>query len=108
VDCPCCGRPFNHAVPAGGLSFPHWGPKKSLIVDRLVEGYPKLVRTQQMVDALYSMERDGGPLDPVNTIRVMIWGLRPKLQPYGWTLSLAHGGWRLERLAAAAQQEENA
>jgi hypothetical protein len=100
--CPCCNRPLEETLPKTGLSFPNWGPLKTIIIAKLVEAYPVPVTMQQLIDALYSSDPNGGPGNPDESIRMMIWQLRTRMRQYGWTISAGkrYGGWRLQRATA--------
>lgn len=106
-SCPCCGQPIDGLGPveAAYRISGHFG--------RIVEAIARFGRSGRPVNAfevaevVYADDPDGGPDDPTNGIRVLIWKRRPQFRAYGWDLEHASGrggGYRIVRYAEEANQ----
>lgn len=82
--CPCCGQPIEGLGPQQAAN--QIGGYFRLIVEAILNlstgGRP--VPAFEIADRIYRDDPDGGPDDPTNTIRVLIWKRRQQYRALGW------------------------
>lgn len=103
MNCPCCGQDIDKTPPVDslkGLLASH-GHISRRIIELLAGAYPRSIAGPRLADLVYENDPDGGPAN--NSMSVVIFHLRKKLEPCGWTIPHANGhGYRLEALAGRA------
>lgn len=109
VICPCCLQPMPaDRAPVDALELAPLSPLQRRIVKALASSYPRRVTMQQLIDACYWDDPEGGPVTAETVIRKMLHEIRKKLPPYGWTIprmnpgpAVGYNAYRLEALEAA-------
>lgn len=86
VHCPACGQPLANHAPHDLLASVQLGYRARLIVECLSKAFPHHVPGPELVDFVYRHDREGGPLYAANVITSCIAEIRPKIEPYGWTI----------------------
>lgn len=87
VICPCCLQPMAAAkAPVDALESVPFSRLEHRIVTAMLESYPRTVNMQNLINACYWDDPNGGPDNPATTVMVTIGRLRKKLPPHGWTI----------------------
>ena len=85
--CPTCGHAIESArMPVEMLPLLNIGGKRREFLDALVRAYPSAVTHNRLVDELYGMDPNGGPLATSTLFNVMSCQLRQIIGPLGWTI----------------------
>lgn len=90
--CPCCNQSVDQPPPVDSLTAvlaPH-GHVSRRILELLSGAYPRAIAGPRLTELVYENDPDGGPEG--NSMQVVIWHLRKKIEPYGWTIPLAQHG----------------
>ena len=106
ILCPCCQRPLEdgQTVPISHLRDIKLSRGHKVIVEALIDAYPRAVGIDHLIDRLYENDADGGPLNPQHVIRQMLSRIRSELPKHGWTVPVNtrgggnYGSYRLEPL----------
>lgn len=91
IPCPCCGSPM--AVPGSLMSLKHVPLPRSerLILDMFIDAFPREVATRSIVNALWGLDPNGGPIDPENNIAVFLSRTNRRLRSLGWRVAAPKG-----------------
>ena len=92
MKCPTCGQTIHAAPDISGLRSVRLSPYEEKMLVILTSIYPMGRSIPYFVDALYSDDPDGGPLQARNVVDKVAHHLRRKLEPYDWTVSRSKGG----------------
>ena len=84
--CPCCDQPVRGLLPVKALKEAHFSPHQRVIVEKLIDAYPRSVARDVMVNHLYQLDPDGGPEDALSTLSVQLTHVRARLRKHGWTV----------------------
>jgi hypothetical protein len=111
VLCPCCRRPLDvgETVDVTHLRDVKMANQHKVLINALVDVYPRSVKMGFLVDRLYADDPDGGPDDPVRLVRSLMTRIRKELPEYGWSVPANsagrgnYGSYRLEPLKDPAQ-----
>lgn len=89
--CPCCNQPVEGVSPHALLDIALTNQEK-IVLEQLINGYPRRVARDHLIDAIYGDRADGGALTAPNVISVLIGKIRKKVEPHGWTIPCSKGG----------------
>jgi hypothetical protein len=109
MKCPTCGHTIHAAPDISGLRSVRLSPSEEKMLVILSTAYPMGRSISYFINALYSDDPDGGPLQARNCIAIFACRLRSKLKPYKWTVSKSKNGtysrgfYRLEKIFQKAQ-----
>lgn len=84
--CPCCGQPMPAPVRVEQLDFLELTPQQRVILKVFLERYPRQVPKAVLINALWGLDPNGGPLSVDNGISVRVHQLNVRLRPYGWAI----------------------
>lgn len=86
--------PTNHTPtkPPFESYYMNFTAQQQSIVDALYEAYPRRLRSQQLIAAMYEHDIDGGALFAANVLRIQISKIRQKLAGTGWSVPSAMRG----------------
>lgn len=87
AQCPCCGQDMPGQTPIDALRDVELSPTAQVIIEALVEAYPRGLTRQALVRRVYGLKPSGGPLTAENVVSVTLARTRPRLAPLGWTVS---------------------
>lgn len=90
--CPLCGSVLEAADPHYVLRETAFGPVAQRIVDRLLQSFGRWVYSEQLLQAAYGDDPNGGPDSGNNALRPNITHLRAKLKPLGYEIEFANRG----------------
>lgn len=96
MKCPCCGgRLAQHKNPSVVLALLPMGKVQRRIVDKLARQFGAYVRRDELLDAAYFDDPNGGPDDSM--MRVHIHRLAAKMAKTPLTIKsrMGLGGWRM-------------
>lgn len=104
--CPTCGQELpTGLVPVEALAEAVLTTQQEKIVAELIRAYPRSVRTNLLIDALWGADPNGGPEKARYVVHVQISHIRKAIGHHGWTISKQiagagnkNGRYRLERL----------
>lgn len=98
----------DHMLPLSGLLEVPLSHMDRTIVEILSRSYPRAISSTVLTDMVYAEDPDGGPDYAKNSLQVTVCRLRPKLEPYGWTIPRnatgSPGQYRLQMLHAGRHQ----
>jgi len=86
ILCPCCGQTMSERASVDDLSNARLSNQQRRIVNELIRVFPKDVTIEQLADACYWDDIDGGPENSALVLRTVIHKLRKSLPKYGWTI----------------------
>jgi predicted transcriptional regulator with HTH domain len=92
MECPTCGHTIHAAPDIYGLRSVRLSPSEAKMLEILSDIYPMGRSISYFVEALYSHDPNGGPLQPRSVVAIFAHRLRQKLKPYNWTVSKSKGG----------------
>lgn len=95
VPCPCCGSPM--AVPASLVALVHvpLPPIERTILNLFAAAYPRRVSTRAVINALWGLDPNGGPVSAENNISVRLVHINRVLVPLGWRIWAPTGNGRM-------------
>lgn len=106
IACPVCEREMDGPPDVKALGYAQLAPQERTVLNALIKAYPRAIRIESIISALYGNDPNGGPDDPNQVIRVRIMQLRRLLPHYGWNIPKSgagrghYGEYRLEKLRA--------
>ena len=92
MKCPTCDQTIHVAPDISGLRSVRLSPSEEKMLVIMSDTYPMGRSIPYFVNALYSDDPDGGPLQAKNVVAIFAHRLRRKLKPYNWTVSRGKGG----------------
>lgn len=96
MKCPCCGGNVSGYSPELAIDSIGLGPSEKPIARLLTKRFGQYVNTSELIGALYSGVKDGGPETARNVVNVLVHNIRKKYKPYGITIE--KGGWNTRRM----------
>lgn len=106
--CPCCRQPLPADLPPPASVVEHLpisGHQRAML-DALARRFGQVVRTDALAAEIWG-DSAGGPLDARQQISVMAYQVRPRIRPYGLTLTGMYGvggGYRLAWMDSAMRK----
>lgn len=86
TECPICGAEISAALSPESLKSISFGKTASRTILTLINSYPKPLTMEEIVNAVYWSDPNGGPLNAETVIRLTLPKIRKKLKPMGWTI----------------------
>lgn len=91
--CPTCHQSLpDHEIPVEMLAEFDFTPMEKVVLHALAAAYPKSLKTDQLIIALYGDDIDGGPVTADKIVHQFIYNLRRRLPKYGWQMPKQGGG----------------
>jgi DNA-binding response OmpR family regulator len=99
MKCPCCGQPVETVRnPATVLALLPLSPQRRRLLDKLANRFGQFVTRQDLVNAIYADDVNGGPETADNHVSVMVHQLRKLMRDTPLLIDAnvgGHGGYRL-------------
>lgn len=103
VSCPCCGADMPSPVPLRALVFAPLTHSQRNVLEALISAHPRPSTKDALINAVWGLDPNGGPLDPLNVIAVHCHRINKAILPFGWRIqgdpgAGSSGGRRLYRV----------
>lgn len=89
--CPTCGHALDK-VPMVALGDAKLSPQLRMMLQELVDAYPRYVNRDSLFETLYGLDPNGGPENIANAVAVRIFHIRKVIEPLGWTIPRSKTG----------------
>ena len=108
MTCACCGFDQDDKSVAAVRESLRLTKIEGRVFDRLARNFGREVLTEQLIDAMYFDDPNGGPATASNVLSITVMKLRVKIGPRNLKLDAGKGAGAYRRLRWSTQQERAA